>query len=301
MHHLECGLEGGSHACFDDLCLRVHGRELIEEHIDDASGLVEVNKHVVREWEEDGVDVWYHEDLRLRESGLKIVEMNRVVESDETNAGTTRTRERVEGLQYSLTCLLKHAGSHCVVGDVNHKDVDRRLRRTNHVLLRSHELNGTSCELWALLDILPDVVPVKRAVVLVRDVVQGTTNVAPPPAASVREGHERVDVGTAVAAADDAAASEIDDWNRFHVVDNLMHGLHDSTCDGEMEGGSENRGKGFRGGLMIVTDFTRHCSLTLLFSLLCVEPQNLLSFQFQMAYLYAVVIQGIQTDYGRSS
>lgn len=81
---------------------------------------------------------------------LEVVEVDGAIHGDDSNLGAAFIiGYPVERFQNSRCCCSHHAALDCRVGHVNHKHVDQRLRRANHVLCGCNILHDRMVQLLA--------------------------------------------------------------------------------------------------------------------------------------------------------
>mmetsp|Transcript_17177 Transcript_17177/g.56115 ORF Transcript_17177/g.56115 Transcript_17177/m.56115 type:complete len:274 (+) Transcript_17177:824-1645(+) len=133
-------------------------------------------------------------DQHLGGGAVEVVEMERGVVGQQSDLGALAAREAIERVAERRGHATQHARRNRLVGHVDEKEEDGRLRRTDHVFLRRYKLHCPAVQLRPLHLVAARPRLVQLADVVGRTVVCQRADVTPPAPAVVDERHKGVDV-----------------------------------------------------------------------------------------------------------
>lgn len=170
--------------------------------------------HATHLWQghKEVLQVWHHEHAGQGARLFNVVVVHAIVKGDKANeralcsAPASNVRQ---GLPYGCAGGGKDARAHCAVAHIQHKDVDGGLGGAHHVLHGRHKLHAALAQLWAGVEVLAHACRVRGAKVGAGHLIDVGAKVAAPALAALAEGGKGVDVGAALAAADDARGAKV--------------------------------------------------------------------------------------------
>mmetsp|Transcript_17175 Transcript_17175/g.56094 ORF Transcript_17175/g.56094 Transcript_17175/m.56094 type:complete len:238 (+) Transcript_17175:958-1671(+) len=187
-----CGAQGRAEACVCGLVGGEHGGQLVEQRDQRLLALGQVDQYIPRHGCEELVRLGH--DQHLGGGAVEVVEMERGVVGQQSDLGALAAREAIERVAERRGHATQHARRNRLVGHVDEKEEDGRLRRTDHVFLRRYKLHCPAVQLRPLHLVAARPRLVQLADVVGRTVVCQRADVTPPAPAVVDERHKGVDV-----------------------------------------------------------------------------------------------------------